>query len=64
MSNDWISATELMTPSLRLKPIAKSSKSCGVAIITAWVPPLYVNAMAVSSGTERIPALRPLFRQI
>ena len=26
--------------SLRLKPTAKSRRSAGVAIITAWVPPL------------------------
>ena len=30
-----MASTEEITPSVRLKPMAKSSRSCGVAIITA-----------------------------
>jgi hypothetical protein len=40
-------------PSERLNPTAKSRRSSGVAIITAWVMRLYVMAIAVSSATLR-----------
>ena len=34
-SSRWISSGDVTMPSVRLKPSAKSSRSCGVAIITA-----------------------------
>ena len=39
-SSESMPSAESMMPSVRLKPIAKSSRSCGVPIITAWVPAL------------------------
>ncbi len=36
-SSSSTSSARATMPSLRLKPIAKSSRSAGVAIITAWV---------------------------
>ena len=35
MSMESMASIEEITPSVRLKPTAKSSRSCGVAIITA-----------------------------
>jgi hypothetical protein len=51
-----ISAGASIKPSVSAKPTAKSSKSAGVAIITAWAVPLNVKAIADSSGTERTEA--------
>ena len=34
-----MSAQPAILPSVRLKPMAKSSRSTGLAIITAWVTP-------------------------
>jgi hypothetical protein len=38
-------------PSDRLKPTAKSSRSAGVASITAWLMPLYSKATGVSTAS-------------
>ena len=52
-----------MMPSVSEKPSAKSSKSAGEAIITAWVVPAKENATGVSSGTMRLPAAVPAARR-
>ena len=44
-----------MMPSVSAKPTAKSSRSPGLAIITAWVVPLKEKATGTSSGTMRRP---------
>jgi hypothetical protein len=58
-----ISSGEATMPSVSEKPSAKSSKSAGDAIITAWVVPAKENATGVSSGTMRFPAAMPLGRR-
>src|SRR5579863_6737082 len=63
ISSDWISSGVCTIPSLRLNPTAKSPRFCGVPIITAYVPPLKVRAIAVSSGMVRTPSLRQPSRQ-
>src|SRR5690606_4535404 len=54
-STDSISFFDAI-PSVRAKPRAKSSRSEGVAIITAWVEPLKDSATAHSSGSTLSPA--------
>ena len=49
-----ISARLSTIPSLSAKPVAKSSMSAGLAIITAWVEPFTVMATGVSSGSARV----------
>ena len=39
ISSSAMSAGPAILPSVRLKPTAKSSRSAGLAIITAWVVP-------------------------
>ena len=46
-----------MTPSVKLKPYAKSSRSCGVHIITANGVELYMTLTGVSTGTSRAASL-------
>ena len=47
------------TPSVSAKPWAKSSRSAGVAIITACVVPLKTSATGTSSGSARVTARAP-----
>src|ERR1700722_4115153 len=58
ISKSEISLAASTIPSVRLSPTAKSSRSAGVAIMTACELPLYVNAIAVSSGMGRWPDTR------
>ncbi|WP_346347890.1 hypothetical protein [Bradyrhizobium sp. 159] len=46
-----ISLAWSMIPSVKAKPTPKSSRSAGVAIITALVDPPKVSAIALSSAT-------------
>src|ERR1700722_4605993 len=55
ISKSEMSSAASTIPSVRLSPTAKSSRSAGVAIMTACELPLYVNAIAVSSGMGRWP---------
>jgi hypothetical protein len=52
-SKSEMSSTSATIPSVKLSPAAKSSRSAGVAIMTAWEEQLYVKAIAVSSGMNR-----------
>ena len=52
-----ISETRSTIPSVSEKPMAKSSTSCGVAIITANVALPYVKETAVSSAIARVPSV-------
>jgi hypothetical protein len=44
-------------PSDRLKPTAKSSRSAGVASITAWLMPLYSKATGVAADRDTCTAV-------
>src|SRR6185312_15262380 len=60
-----ISSGETTIRSVMAKPTAKSSRSAGLAIITAWVVPLKEKAIGTSSGTNRRPEVTvPLRRTI
>jgi hypothetical protein len=52
-SSPEMSSGDSKIPSVTLSPTAKSSRSAGVAIMTACILPLYVNAIAISSGMSR-----------
>src|SRR5580704_5108509 len=55
ISKSEMSSAAWTIPSVKPSPTAKSSRSAGVAIMTACELPLYVNAIAVSSGMSRWP---------